>query len=149
MSDIQLRVPQNLSSRLITEIRRPELREPIVFGLVSHGQVAGRDLILLRDLVVPPESAFLASNGHGARWSGAFTIELLNRALVERLGVFIFHAHQGERTVQMSEDDDTSARALLPRFQLVIPHRPHGSVVFANEIRCWPNRNAEPRRNDS
>jgi hypothetical protein len=133
MSELQLRIPRGLSSRLIAEINRPGKREAVVFGLVSHASTRGRDLILLRDLIVPPDSAFLPSKGHGARWTGAFSIELLNRASEQRLGVFIFHAHGGERTVCLSGDDTQSARELLPRFQMVIPERPHGSVVFARE----------------
>ena len=133
MSEVQLRVPRGLSTRLIAEINRPGKREAVVFGLVGHARASGRDLILLRDLIVPPESAFLPSNGHGARWTGAFSIELLNRALAQRLGVFIFHAHGMERTVSLSRDDVQSAREQLPRFQMIIPERPHGSIVFAHE----------------
>jgi molybdopterin/thiamine biosynthesis adenylyltransferase len=33
----------------------------------------------------------------------------------------------------LSGDDFASARELLPRFQMVLPDRPHGSVVFAKE----------------
>ncbi len=109
------------------------MREPVVFGLVSHASTKDRTLVLLRDLIVPPESAFLPSRGHGARWSGAWSIELVNRALQRQLGIFIFHAHGGERRVRMSDDDDRSAREQLSRFQMLIPERPHGSVVFAKE----------------
>lgn len=130
MNEIQVRIPGDLARRLIDEIHRPGSRESVVFGFVSHAQTASRDLILLRELVVPPESAFLPSRGHGARWSGAYMVELLNRALDQQLGLFIFHAHPGVRPVTMSDDDLASAGELLPRFQLVLPQRPHGSIVF-------------------
>jgi len=55
---------------------------------------------------------------------------LLNRALADDLGVFIFHAHGRSRSVQMSEDDRHSASQLLPKFQLIAPRRPHGSIVL-------------------
>lgn len=131
MSDIQVRIASDLSRRLIEGISQPGTREAVVFGLASHASTSTRELVLVRELVIPPESAFLPSAGHGARWSGAFSIELLNRALHRKLGVFIFHAHSGDRTVRMSGDDLGSARELLPRFQTVIPERPHGSVVFS------------------
>lgn len=133
MNDIQVRIPADIVPKLLAEIHRPGRREPVVFGLASHAQTATRDLILLRELVVPPESAFLPSSGHGARWSGAYNIELLNRALAKQLGIIIFHAHGHSHNVRMSGDDLTSADALLPRFQLVFPERPHGSIVFGEE----------------
>lgn len=171
MSKIQVRVPCNFAGRLIEGIYRPGPREAVVFGFISHARTASRDLILLRDLVVPPESAFLPSRGHGARWSGAYMVELLNRALAQQLGLFIFHAHPGSTTVAMSHDDLASAGELLPRFQLVLPQRPHGSIVFGaqsiagtilmphhdnavsqfslrmiedDEIRTWPLPDATP-----
>jgi hypothetical protein len=131
MNKLQLRIPAHLWTRMHDELYRSGSREPVVFGLVSHASTADRTLILLRELIVPPPTAFLPSRGHGARWSGAWSIELLNRALPQRLGIFIFHAHGGERDVHLSDDDLNSARELLPRFQIAIPDRPHGSVVFA------------------
>jgi molybdopterin/thiamine biosynthesis adenylyltransferase len=130
MNNIQVRIPAHVAPTLLAEIHRPSRREPVVFGLVSHATTAARHLILVRELVVPPESAFLPSTGHGARWSGAYTIGLLNRALEKQLGIFIFHAHGRSRSVQMSGDDLASANTLLPKFQLVAPERPHGSLVF-------------------
>src|SRR5438309_9838783 len=129
MSNVQVRIPYDVAQRLLQEIHRPAPREPVVFGLARHASAGGRRLVLIRDFVVPPESAFLPSQGHGARWRGSYTIELLNRALAEDLGLFIFHAHGRSRSVQMSGDDRHSASQLLPRFQLVAPRRPHGSIV--------------------
>ena len=60
-------------------------------------------------------------------------IDLLNRALQQQLGLFIFHAHPNQKLVKMSDDDLASAGDLLPRFQLVQPQRPHGSVVFGDQ----------------
>lgn len=133
MNDIQIRVPRNLVRPLLDGIHRPGRREPVVFGFVSHARTATRDLILLRSLEIPPESAFLPSGRHGARWSGAYMIDLLNRALQLQLGLFIFHAHPHQKPTQMSDDDLASAGDLLPRFQLVQPQRPHGSVVFGDQ----------------
>lgn len=104
-----------------------------MFAFASHARTLSRELILLRELAVPPEAAFLPSKGHGARWSGAYMIQLLNRALEQQLGLFIIHAHPGSPNVAMSEDDLRSAHDLLPRFQLVLPHRAHGSIVFGAE----------------
>lgn len=129
MNEVQLRIPQNLGVPLLQAVRAPGLREPVVFGFARHAVVARRTLILLRDFAVPPESAFMPSHGHGARWRGAYTIELLNRAVELDCGLFIFHAHGGSAQVQLSADDRHSASELLPKCQLIIPFRPHGSIV--------------------
>jgi molybdopterin/thiamine biosynthesis adenylyltransferase len=130
MSNVQIRIQSDLSERLLEEIHRPGPRERVVFGLARHANAGDRRLVLIRDVVVPPESAFLPSHGHGARWKGSYMIELLNRALAENLGLFIFHAHGRSKSVQMSGDDRQSATQLLPKFQLVAPRRPHGSIVL-------------------
>jgi hypothetical protein len=127
MSKVQLRIPIDIAQRLLTALNLTGPREPVVFGLVTHAR-AGDEIIFLRDIRIPPETAFLPSAGHGARWSGAYMISLLNEAISSNSGLFIFHPHGGRR-VRMSGDDETSARALLPKFELVCPARPHGSVV--------------------
>jgi hypothetical protein len=135
MSDLQIRVPAGLAERMLDEVHRnrPE-REGVVFVLASHARTASRTLILVQDVIVPPDSAFLPSNGHGARWKGAYTIELLNQALERGLGLFIIHAHAGMRDVGLAGDDRRSAEELLPKFQLVAPARPHGSIVLGEGV---------------
>jgi hypothetical protein len=129
----QVRIPANLVSKVLNEVYRHAEREPLVFAFASHARTRSRELILIKDVAIPPDSAFMPSNGHGARWKGAYTIELLNRALERQLGLFLFHAHPGSVHVRLSEDDLRSAQELLPRFQLVLPERPHGSIVLGQQ----------------
>jgi len=146
-SDVQLRIPSHLWAQLREEVRRRIEHEPVVFGLVSHGQTPSDTLILVRELVVPPPTAFVRAAGHGAKWTGAYNIALLNRALEQGLGIVIFHYHPGLAGVRFSGDDDSSARQLLPAFQMVLPGRPHGSVVLGESsaagLMLLPN-NSEP-----
>src|SRR5439155_26005287 len=130
MRELQIRIPKTLSSRLLQEIRKYDQRESVVFALASHATTLDHDLILIKDVIIPPPTAFLPSNGHGARWTGAYMIELLNVALERCLGLFIFHAHGNRGQVRLSEDDLNSANQLLPQFQLAAPNRPHGSIVI-------------------
>jgi hypothetical protein len=127
---IEVRIPRHLWGRLLEEVRRPGPREPVAFGLVSHAQTLNRTLLLVRDVIVPPTTAFVESKAHGAKWTGAYNISLLNEALERGLGILIFHYHGGAAQVGMSDGDKTSARQLLPAFQMVAPGRPHGSVVL-------------------
>lgn len=131
-SGVQLRVPSHLWDRLWDEIRRPCEHEPVVFGLASHSQTPNRTLVLVQDLVIPPATAFVRAAGHGAKWAGVYNIALLNQALERRLGILILHYHPGGACVRLSEDDDASARQLLPAFQMVAPGRPHGSIVLGD-----------------
>ena len=132
MSDIQIRIPQNLAAQLLSHLSEYGIREPVAFGYVTHASTLARKLILVREIVIPPESAYLPSTGHGARWSGQYTIQLLNEAHDRSCGIFIFHRHGGN-PVRMSSDDLKSASELLPRFQIIIPSRPHGSIVLGDE----------------
>jgi ThiF family len=127
---VEVRIPRNVWARLWEEVRRPAPYEPVVFGLVSHAQTADGILVLVRDIIVPPTTAFVQSTAHGAKWSGAYNISLLNAALEHGLGILIFHYHAGTDQVKMSRDDEQSARQLLPVFQTIAPQRPHGSVVL-------------------
>lgn len=146
-SSVQLRVPSHLWAQLSEEVRRYIEHEPVVFGLVSHSQTPSDTLVLVRELVVPPPMAFVRAVGHGAKWTGAYNIALLNRALEQGLGIVIFHYHPGRAWVRLSGDDDSSARQLLPAFQMVVPGRPHGSVVLGESsaagLMLLPN-NSEP-----
>jgi hypothetical protein len=140
MSELQVRIPSDVLNNLRKALSQAVMgREPVVFGLASHADTDWVRLVLVREIVAPPEIAFLPSAGHGARWKGAYMIELLNRALAEKLGLFIFHshgrfdpAHGSSDTVGMSLDDLQSASALLPKFQSVAPNRPHGSIVVGD-----------------
>jgi hypothetical protein len=132
MNEIQIRIPCGTGQRLLEELRRPASREPVAFGFVSQASTPSREIICLRGIRVPPEDAFLPSLGHGARWSGRYMIGLLNEAMASQSGLFVFHAHPGG-IVRMSTDDVQSAKQLLPKFQLIVPNRPHGSLVFGTD----------------
>lgn len=131
-SSVQLRIPSHLWGPIWKELRRPSAHEPVVFGLVSHGQTPTNTLILVRELVFPPPPAFVRASDHGAKWTGAYNIALLNEAGERGLGIVILHYHPGTTGVRLSGDDDQSARQLLPAFQMVVPGRPHGSVVLGD-----------------
>jgi len=127
---VQLRIPRHLWAPLWDAVRRPGTHEPVVFGLVSHGETSERTLVMVRDLIFPPPTAFARAANHGAKWSGAYNIALLNEALARGLGILIFHYHPGSGRLMASQDDEQSARQLPPAFQMVISGRPHGSVVL-------------------
>jgi len=133
MNDVEVRIPAHLTKTILDEIRRPLSYEPIVFAFASHAKLRDRTLVLVRETVVPSPSAFLPRKGHGARWTGAYSMELINKATETGLGIFWFHSHGDDRDVRMSSDDIASAKQLLPRFQSFLPNRPHGSLVLGEE----------------
>lgn len=126
---MEIRVPHDLSSRLIDETRSRRGRESVVFALVSSASAGDRNLVLVRDLRGLPDSAYINDARHGAKWGGNSMFPILSEAMERKLGVVMFHTH-GTGRVRLSRDDEDSAKNLLPRFQNLIPERPHGSVVF-------------------
>ena len=129
---LQFRVPQNCSRTIDTGLRTTTLpHEPVLFALTSWGATGDRHLILVREVIVPPEAAFAKTRSHGAQWTAKYNLELLNRCLDGQYGLLILHRHSGSR-VRMSADDLDSAHRLLPRFQSDIPLRAHASVVLGD-----------------
>lgn len=132
MSSVQIRLANQSAKQLHEHLRQFRLPEPVAFGFVRHATTPRNKLALVRDIVIPPPRGFLPSMGHGARWKGSYMMELLNEAAANQCGLFIFHFHGGS-PVRMSGDDLTSARELLPKFQMIIPSRPHGSIVLGED----------------
>jgi hypothetical protein len=118
--------------------------EPVVFALTTSATVADRELILVRDVIVPPESAFLRNFSHGAQWSARYNIELLDRCVTSQSGLLVLHSHGSSHT-RMSGDDLQSAKTMLPLFQRQVPGRAHASVVLGERavdgVVWLPHRN--------
>ncbi len=130
MNSVELRVPLHLVERLFDAVRPLGGNERVAFGLVAAAATPRRMLLLLRDVIPAPEEAYLEPGTHGARWSGRFTLAVLNRALAESCGVVIFHMHGFGNPVRLSPDDEESGAEQLELFARVQPDRPHGSVVI-------------------
>lgn len=141
---LQIRVPQNCWRIIEHELHlMPQHHEAVLFALTSYAVTATRDLLLVREVVVPPEAAFVKSRSHGAQWTAKYNLELLNKCLEGQHGLLILHRHGGG-SVQMSLDDLDSAHRLLPRFQADVPSRAHASVVLGDRsvdgLVWMPNR---------
>lgn len=132
MSSVQLRLTNHATKRLLEHLKQLRFPESVTFAFARHAKTPRHELVLIDDIVIPPVRAFLPSMGHGARWKGSYMIELLNQAAARECGLFIFHFH-GASPVRMSGDDLTSGGELLPKFQLIIPTRPHGSIVLGED----------------
>jgi hypothetical protein len=126
----QLRIPYDLAQRIRQTLNDPWLHhEPVVFALASANRT--NQYALIQRLVHAPESAFIPSLGHGAKWSAQWNIELMNLCAESSLGLVIFHRHGGTH-VALSNDDRESASQLLPYFQSFVPNRYHGSIVIGD-----------------
>jgi hypothetical protein len=128
----QIRIPYDLAKQIRQTLNDPWLHhEPVVFALASASRTNQYAFIHVQRLVHAPESAFISSLGHGAKWSAQWNIELLNICVESSLGLLIFHRHGGTH-VALSNDDRESASQLLPYFQSFVPKRYHGSVVIGD-----------------
>lgn len=145
----QIRIPQNCWRTIENELSTPGLqRERVVFALTSSAETGGRSLILVREVIVPPETGFIQTHSHGAKWTARYNLELLNRCLDGRYGLLIIHRHGGSQ-VRMSRDDLDSAHQVLPRFQADVPQRAHASVVLGHSSAdglVWLPERTEPIR---
>lgn len=128
----QVRIPYDLAQRIRQTLSDPWLHhEPVVFALASANCTNQCALIQVKRLVHAPESAFIPSLGHGAKWSARWNIELMNLCAESSLGLVIFHRHGGTH-VALSNDDRESASQLMPYFQSFVPSRCHGSIVIGD-----------------
>jgi hypothetical protein len=128
----QIRIPQNCWGVIQEHLRQAtSWHEPVLFAFTSYAVTGRQDVVLVHDVVVPPESVFVKTNTHGAQWTAKYNVELLNRCLDTQHGLLVLHRHGGNH-VRMSPDDLDSAYRLLPRFQSDIAFRAHGSVVLGH-----------------
>jgi len=131
MSEIELRVPLGVGQALRDVVFRRGRHEYVAIGLVSHARLGDRDVLLLRQLLEFPESAYCPEAGHGAAWSGAALIPAIAAAIDLGLGIVVFHAHPHDGLPALSGDDCGSANRLVPMFRARVPTRPHGSIVLS------------------
>lgn len=130
---IELRVPRHLANPLRAAVAHRGWRESVAFGLASHAKAGARTLLLLRKIRTLPDGAYVRGSGHGAQWTGASMVPMLNEALLEDLGIIVFHSHPHAGPVSLSTDDIESSERLLPVFQNLIPTRPHASIVLGTD----------------
>lgn len=133
MNPIEIRIPFRAGEELKAEISKYNGHEHVVFALATHSVTKDRILILVREIIPLQEASYIPTAGHGAKWRGASTIAIINRAMSLSCGIFLFHSHGSSSKVSMSTDDQQSALKLLPTYQNLIPQRPHGSIVLGEE----------------
>jgi hypothetical protein len=131
MSEIELRVPLGVGEELWDVVFRRGRHEYVAIGLVSHGRLGDRDVLLLQQLFEIPEPAYRHEAGHGAAWNGAAMVSALGAAMDLGLGIVVFHSHPHDGPPELSGDDRRSASRLIPMFRARVPVRPHASIVLS------------------
>lgn len=129
----ELRLAAGASAKLRTELSHTGAHEPVAFGLARQAFIAGRPVLLVRDILTLPPTAFVRTSAHGAKWRGGAMRSILNEAMARQSGIVIFHPHPHAGAVDLSGDDRRSARELLPVFQNLVPEQPHASVVVGHD----------------
>jgi hypothetical protein len=131
MSRLQLRFPLGLGHELREIVFAHGGRhETVTFCLVSHTELDGVTVLVVRHVLKLGEADYLRDSGHGAAWSGASMLPAIETAMQEGLGIVVVHAHDFGGHARLSTDDLTSARRLVPMFCARVPGRPHGSIVL-------------------
>lgn len=123
MTTVELRVPGDLQTRLLTDISRSQ--EWAGYLLCGVSRIHDREVLLGRDWVPVPVRYQIANTGHGFSWHPDFDVEMLNRIQKENLSGVVLHYHGGTSpTLGMSSDRQT-ARSLMPFISSEAPGRPH------------------------
>lgn len=143
--EIEIRITKIVADQIRREIYKHGNHEYVVFALCNHAETAGKSLILVNEIISLKENDYVDSQWHGAMWRGASTIDILNKGIEEKAGIFLFHSHMHTGQVSLSADDLKSAYQLLPSYQNLIPDRPHGSIVLSYDcmagIALMPDQN--------
>ena len=106
---IEVRIPANLAEELKNGVQFKNGHESVVFGLASSAKLQNRTLLLLKRVYLVPENEYIDSPNHGAVWSGAAMLLIINEAMEKNLGIVMFHEHGGSGKVGLSTDDKKSA----------------------------------------
>jgi len=131
MNSVQMRFPLGLGHSLREAVfAQGHHHETVAFCLVSHAQLGGSTVLVVRHVLKLDEHDYLRESGHGAAWSGTSMLPIIEAAIREDLGIVLVHAHDFPGSARLSSDDLASARRLVPMFQARVPGRPHGSVVL-------------------
>src|SRR5581483_1039078 len=130
MSSVQLRFPLGLGHELHEAVFTRGRHETVAFCLVSHTELDGMTVLVVRHVLRLHEADYLRDPRHGAAWSGASMMPAIDLAMQEGLGIVIVHAHDFAAPARLSTDDLASARRLVPMFKARVPGRPHGSIVL-------------------
>ena len=131
MSKLQLRFPLGVGHGLHETVFARGEHESVAFCLVSHIEVDGTTVLLVRHVLGMGEHEYLNDPSHGATWRGTSMLPIIDLAMREGLGIVLVHAHDFPDAARLSQDDLASARRLVPMFQARVPGRPHGSIVLA------------------
>src|SRR5262245_54916319 len=94
MSSVQLRFPLGLGHDLHEAVFAHGGRhETVAFCLVSHTELDGMTVLVVRHVLTLPEAEYLHDSRHGAAWSGASMLPAIELAMQEGLGIVLVHAH--------------------------------------------------------
>jgi hypothetical protein len=130
MSEVSLRLPLGLGHRLREIVSAEGEHEAVASCLVSHVEVCGSVVMLVRHVLAFAEEDYLHGGPHGAAWRGTAMLPAIELAMREGLGIVLVHAHDVAGQARLSRDDMSSAGRLVPMFQARVPGRPHGSIVL-------------------
>ena len=121
MTKVELRLPLGLGHRLHQTVFARGEHEYVGFCLVSHVEVNGVLVLLVREVKTLEEREYLDNAAHGASWRGTSMLPVVDEAMRRDLGVVLVHSHASGRPPRLSTDDLHSAARLIPFFQRRVP----------------------------
>lgn len=115
--------------------------EEAVFLICGISESRKKINVLIRDIVVVPDSAFLSKGKTGLRINPDFISKVLKKCRLEGLSIVMAHSHPFSRSeVRFSGIDDYGENILFPKIQSRVPNQHHAAMVFGQsslDARIW------------
>ena len=131
---IQVRFPLEIGISLSEELDQPSVHgcERAVLALIGLSATAERERVVVHSIHPVPLGSYQKSH-RGSAWNPKFTADVAQRALQLRLGVMVVHSHSFSNQPALSLIDQKSFIDLLEPLKILIPTRPHGSLVLGRD----------------
>jgi molybdopterin-synthase adenylyltransferase len=141
---VEVRFPARIGRELTIDLSRPPSvgYERAALGRISWTTGAEYDTILLAGIRSIPDSEYRVT-AEGTAWSGKFAAEVISECSRSGMGLALIHEHSISTHPGLSPVDVESFERLLPRLRLLLPNRPHASIVLgqggsAGGLACLP-----------
>ena len=130
-SKVEVKVPLGIGDAIRRELAKPAkgYYERVVLALVGLSSTSTKDSVILHSIHPVPDESYIPTE-EGTSWDQKFTAEIVSKALKDKLGVLVLHAHGFSDRPNLSPTDRASFGQLLVRLRVLLPQNPHGSAVL-------------------
>lgn len=123
MTTVELRIPEDIHTRLLADITKSgEWAGYLLCGILHNGD---QEILLGREWIPVPIKYQIPNTGHGFTWHPDFDVQMLNRIQRDYLSAAVLHYHGGSSPTLGASSDRQTARSLMPFLSWEAPGRSH------------------------